>query len=381
MDRLQRHPRNGRLLASVLGAIGVTLWATETTLINLVPNIPPLQVVALAFAFAATMMPIVWKLTGESPLLAFRLPKRVWLLMVTALVGYHSCIYYATQKAPPAAAALLQGTTPLLIVLGSALLPGERLRWWHVGGALLGFAGIVFLINVGQDVDSTFENSVLYLSIIGVAAALWGLYSVVARTLSDVPTSALGMFYAASSVVALVAHLLFETWVMPTAGEWLAIAGLGFLPMGIAIYLWDYGLKRGDIQALGAFSYTEPFIGAVLVAVVTHATLSINLLWSGALITAGAILASASLWQAAPAIAATVPDAAPPNPSTLADLQDAVARLGGKILDALEHESALTPDERRQLERLLVVAERLWGELEAAGIGTGALAADYALAA
>ena len=302
----------GRLLPSVIGAVGVTLWATETTLVNLAPRVPPLEIVALAFGFAALLTPIVWVITKENPFKAFGLPKRVWLLMVTSLVGYHACIYFATQRAPAAPAALLQGTTPLLIVLGSAFLPGERLRWWHLVGAGLGFSGVLLLINAGGSVDTHPGNDpIFYLSLIGVAAGLWGLYSVVTRRLADVPTSSLGMFYAASAVVALVAHFALESWIMPTFEEWLAIAALGILPMGLAIYFWDFGVKRGDIQALGVFSYSEPFIGAALVALVTGATLHIDFLWSGALVVAGAVVASASLWnfkerEAKPAIASQI---------------------------------------------------------------------------
>lgn len=287
---------SGRLVASLIGAIGVVLWATETTLVTYTTGIPPLQTVMIAFFAAAAMSPFVWLVTRTHPLLAFRLPLKVWLLTVVSLVGYHACIYYATQKAPPAAAALLQGTTPLMIVLGSAFLPGERLRWWHVAGALMGLAGVISLIDTGGG-ESYTADAPFYLSLIGVAAALWGLYSVVTRTFQEVPSSALGMFYAASALVSGIAHLSLEEWVQPTGGEWLAMAALGCLPMGLAIYFWDHGLKRGDIQALGAFSYVEPFVGALLVALFTTASLDLSLLWAGTLVVGGAIVASASLWR------------------------------------------------------------------------------------
>lgn len=285
-----------RVVASLLGAFGVALWATETTFITYTTAIPPLQTVALAFMFAFLMSPIAWRITGADPMEAFRHPLYVWAIMVFSLVGYHACVYYATQQAPPAAAALLHGTTPLMIVFGSALLPGERLRWWHVAGALTGLCGILLLIDYGADDAADSINATFYLSLVGIAAGLWGLYSVVSRSLSDVPSSAMGAFYGASAVLAGLAHLCFEGWVQPQWSEWIAIAGLGIIPMGLAIYLWDYGMKRGDIQALGAFSYTEPFIGVLLVAAFTSATLEWNLLWSGSLVTIGAILASKSLW-------------------------------------------------------------------------------------
>ena len=297
--------RPGRIFASLIGAAGVVLWATETVLVTVTTSIPPLQTVALAFMFAAAMSPAVWIVTGSHPLEAFRQPISVWALTVGALVGYHSCIYYATQQAPPAAAALLQSTTPLMIVVASAFLPGERLRWWHIVGATLGFGGVVLLIDTGGDAGDTI-SAIFYLCVIGVAAALWGLYSVLTRLLPDVPSSVLGLFYAASAILTFAAHLLLENWVQPNPTEWMAIVALGIFPMGLAIYFWDYGLKKGDMQALGAFSYVEPFIGAVIVAVFTGVALNLSLLWSGVLVVVGAVIASAGLWKKSSDRAASV---------------------------------------------------------------------------
>jgi drug/metabolite transporter (DMT)-like permease len=290
---------SNRLLPSLIGAVGVMLWATETTLITFTTAIPPLQTVALAFVFATMLSPLAWALTGASPAAAFSQPPRVWFIVVGALVGYHAVIYYATQQAPPAAAALLQGTTPLMIVLASGLLPGERLCWWHVAGAVMGMAGVVLLIDTGGETPGDWLDARFYLSLIGVAAALWGLYAIVSRARPDVPTSALGIFYAAAALVCLTAHAGLETWVAPSLSEWAAIAGLGILPMGLAIYFWDHGIKRGDIQALGAFAYVEPFIGATLVTLFSAGMLDVSLLIPGLLVIGGAVFASASLWGSA----------------------------------------------------------------------------------
>ena len=67
----------GRVLPTILGAVGVALWATETTLITYTTAIPPLQTVAIAFACAALMSPLVWWVTGTRPLAAFRQPPRI----------------------------------------------------------------------------------------------------------------------------------------------------------------------------------------------------------------------------------------------------------------------------------------------------------------
>ncbi|WP_430246376.1 DMT family transporter [Neorhizobium sp. DAR64861/K0K2] len=364
--------RPGRKFASLIGAAGVVLWATETVLVTVTTAVPPLQTVALAFMFAAAMSPAVWIATGSHPLEAFRQPFSVWALTVGALVGYHSCIYYATQQAPPAAAALLQSTTPLMIVVASAFLPGERLRWWHVVGATLGFIGVVLLIDTGSGVGNT-ASAIFYLCVIGVAAALWGLYSVLTRLLPDVPSSVLGLFYAASAIVTFAAHLLLEDWVQPNSTEWMAIAALGIFPMGLAIYFWDFGLKKGDMQALGAFSYVEPFIGAVIVAVFTGVALSLSLLWSGLLVVTGAVIASASLWkktadatEPAAALPQTVWTSAVSRISSYSELQSVTSLVLDRLLvmarsydDPRRHD-----DEMRELLQALDVVLQLWDELD-----------------
>jgi drug/metabolite transporter (DMT)-like permease len=272
------------------------LWATETTLVTYAAGVPPLEIVALAFAAAAMLSPAVWWVTGDSPLAAFRQPLSVWLVTVPAITAYHACIYFSLQEAPPAPAALLGGCTPLFIVLGSAFLPGERLRWWHIVGAIAGAEGLICLVIEGGQGFSGGPHRMFYLGCVGAAAGLWGVYSLVSRRFGDVPTSAMGTFYAAAAVLAGIVHLATERWVTPTLVQSAAIAGLGLLPMGLALLIWDYGVKKGDIQALGASSYVEPLIGALLVQFVGAGQLQWPMLISAGVILGGALVASAGLW-------------------------------------------------------------------------------------
>jgi drug/metabolite transporter (DMT)-like permease len=295
-------PRPGaRGLATLAGVGAIVLWASETLLVTLTDGLPPLQVVALAFAVAALPSPLVWRATGADPRAAFRQPLGVWLLTVPSLLGYHACLYYAAQKAPAAAAALLQGCTPLLIVVGSALLPGERPRWWHLVGTVAGLSGALTLVaGEGDPTAASDTDAGFYLAVVGVAAALWGVYSLLTRTFAEVPTSAMGVFYAATAAAAGIGHLAFERWVPPDPVGWAAILALGLLPTGLALYLWDHGIKRGDLQALGAASYAEPFLGAALVGLLGRGELGWPLLWAGVLIVGGAALAARNTWHPEP---------------------------------------------------------------------------------
>jgi drug/metabolite transporter (DMT)-like permease len=256
--------------------------------------------VALAFAVGTIVSAVAGAATGRLTAAIFAQPPRAWALIVPSLASYHACIYFAVQRAPAGPAALLQGCTPLLIVVGSAFLPGERPRWWHWTGAAAGLAGAISLVGWGSDlggVDSA--GSAWALVLVAIAAGLWGIYSLAARSLAEVPTAAMGVFFAASAVVTAAAHFALEPTLMPDPGQWAAVLALGTLPMGLALYLWDFGVKRGDIQALSAFSYFEPFIAALLVAALGQGSVGWNVAVGGVLIVGGAVMASRGIWGGA----------------------------------------------------------------------------------
>src|SRR6202020_3229515 len=82
---------------------------------------------------------------------ALQQPPLVWAVGVGGLFGYHALYFLALRFAPPAEAGLLNYLWPLLIVLFSSLLPGERLAPHHIAGALLGLCGtgLLFARNNG----------------------------------------------------------------------------------------------------------------------------------------------------------------------------------------------------------------------------------------
>ncbi len=72
-------------------------------------------------------------------------------------------------------------------------------------------------------------------------------------------------FCLATSVLSLLCHLALEQTVWPQGpSEWLAVLGLGLLPVGAAFYAWDFGVKNGNIQLLGVASYSAPVLSTLM---------------------------------------------------------------------------------------------------------------------
>ena len=272
-----------------MGAIG--LWGALATLSVVAGPVPPFQMVAMTFAIGAAIGVIRALSRGLAWKQLVSWPGRVWLLGVGGLFGYHALYFAALQAAPPAEANLVNYLWPLLIVLLSAPLAGEKLGWPHLLGAVLGFAGVA-LLALSRGVGFSGSYAVGYALALGCAFA-WSLYSVLSRRFGETPTDAIASFCAAASILSLVCHWLFETTVWPaSATAWLAVAALGLGPTGGAFYLWDHAVKRGDIRALGALSYAAPILSTFLLIACGLADATRALLFATLLVTAGAILAA-----------------------------------------------------------------------------------------
>ena len=294
MATLERTAEAKRLTATLAGGTAVLLWALLALFTTWASGIPPFQLVSLCFTVAALIGFGVIARKGRAGWQSLRQPVGAWALGSFGLFGYHFFYFMALGNAPAVEASLIAYLWPLLIVVFSALLPGERLRWFHVTGALLGLAGAGLLVTKGQGLAFDTRYGLGYLA--AVACALtWSIYSVANRRFGSVPTDTVTGFCAAAALLGFISHALFETWVIPTATQWGAILLLGLGPVGAAFFVWDYGTKHGHIQALGALAYGAPLLSTLLLIAFGQAEATWSVALACGLIVGGALLASLEL--------------------------------------------------------------------------------------
>jgi drug/metabolite transporter (DMT)-like permease len=277
--------------ATLIGLTAILMWSLLAVLTVATGRIPAFQLAAMTFAIGALVGSLTW-IGRKGAIGALRQPPIAWIVGVGGLFGYHALYFLALRFAPPAEAGLLNYLWPLLIVLFSALLPGERLAPHHVIGAMLGLAGTVLLF-AGNRGESFTAGQVPGLIAAFVAAFVWATYSVLSRRLKSVPTDAVAGFCAATALLAALVHASVETTVWPnTALQWLAIVGLGVGPVGAAFYAWDIGMKRGDLRVLGAASYATPLLSTAFLILAGFAKASANIVIAAVLIAGGGLIAA-----------------------------------------------------------------------------------------
>jgi drug/metabolite transporter (DMT)-like permease len=277
--------------ATLIGLTAILMWSLLAALTVATGKIPAFQLAAMTFAIGALVGALTWIGRPEA-IGALRQPPVAWAVGVGGLFGYHALYFLALRFAPPAEAGLLNYLWPLLIVLFSSLLPGERLAPHHIVGALLGLAGTVLLFAANR--GSGFAPGQLPGLIAAfVAAFVWATYSVLSRRFKSVPTDAVAGFCLVTALLAVVVHELVEVTVWPdNVGQWLAIVALGIGPVGAAFYAWDIGMKRGDIRVLGAASYATPLLSTMFLILAGFAEPSVNIAIAAVLIAGGGLIAA-----------------------------------------------------------------------------------------
>jgi len=278
-----------RTRATAIGFGAVLLWALLALFTAASAPVPPLLLNALCFAIGGAIG-LGWAAArGRLSALA-RVPWGVHVFGTAGLFGYHFFYFSALRLAPPAEAGLIAYLWPLLIVLFSGLLPGERLRAGHVLGAGIAFAGAALILAGGAGGEAAGWAGYAFA---GLCALTWSGYSVLSRRLGTVPTEAVAVFCLATAVLSAVAHLAVETPAWPAdALGWAAVIALGLGPVGLAFYLWDVGVKRGDIQLLGVASYAAPLLSTLALVVAGFAQPTATLGLAALMVAGGAALAA-----------------------------------------------------------------------------------------
>src|SRR3954462_4468371 len=167
--------------ATLIGLTAILMWSLLSVLTVATGKIPAFQLAAMTFGIGA-LVAFASFLFRPSAFGALKHPLDAWDVGVGGLFGYHALYFLALRFAPPAEAGLLNYLWPLLIVLLSSLLPGERLASHHIVGAVLGLAGTVLLLAGTRSAPFEPAHAAGFAAAF-VAAFVWAGYSVMSRKL------------------------------------------------------------------------------------------------------------------------------------------------------------------------------------------------------
>ena len=280
-----------RQKATAIGFSAILMWSLLALMTIASAPVPPFLLNALCFGIGGAIG-LVWIGFGAGFSVLRQVSWKVYAFGTIGLFGYHALYFTTFRIAPFAETGLIAYLWPLLIVLLSGLLPGERLRGLHVVGALVAFAGAgLILMNRGN--ASAGSIPILGLGLAFMCALVWTAYSVLSRRLGNVPSESVVVYCLLTAAFSVPAHLLLEETVWPQNSlGWATVIGLGLGPVGAAFFTWDIGMKKGDIQLLGVAAYAAPLLSTLALVAGGVAEAKPVLIVATLLITGGAALAA-----------------------------------------------------------------------------------------
>jgi len=275
----------------VPAGIAVILWSLAPVLATLARHVPPLQLTALCVAVAAATTWPVARFTGTRATDRIAVPRRIWLSAPVLIIGAIGFYFLALRLAPPAEAALVTYTWPVLFVISAELAYARRVRPPSITGAALAFggAGLVLMPSGGAGPGVPWS---------GYAAAFasgssWAMFSLLARRQSVPLTGIMPRLFGLAAAWAAAGHLLLETALWPVPPDMaLTIVLIGAGPYGLAFLAWDTALRRGRSTTVGTLAYAVPVLSAVLLVATGMAAADWRLPTAAFAVVGGCIVAS-----------------------------------------------------------------------------------------
>lgn len=228
----------------------------------------PTEVIVFARNLFALVLLLPWLLRvgfGSVTTQCFGLHLFRAVVGVTAMM----CLYYSWGHLPLAEAALLKQTAPFFIPLFAMWWLGERISKAVIYSILIGFIGVLLVLNPGHES----LNVAVLIALTG--AMLGALAKVIIRRMSSSESPQTVVFYFAliSSVIACVPAII--SWQTPTIEQtgWLLLMAC---TSTIAQLCLSKGYALAPAGQLGPYTYTSVAIAALFGWWLWDEVLSIN---------------------------------------------------------------------------------------------------------
>lgn len=218
----------------------------------LMSNLHPAQVVWARYTFHTILVGAVFGLQHRE---SFLMPTHPWLQIVRGLMllGVTAGMYFSIRTISLADATAIMFLAPVMVTLLAGWLLKERVTAMHWIALLLGFAGVLMIVQPGF--KSLQPEMLLPLGSAGFLA----LYFVMTRYLKGRDGEKTTLFHSTASGSILMGVVVTGFWVAPSNSEWLLLIFVGVLgALGHLLLIRAFHL--------GEASHLSPYLNAQIVA-------------------------------------------------------------------------------------------------------------------
>lgn len=259
--------RSDRTAYLALTAMAICFGGAWVPAAVAVDSVPPFTIAAVRFGIASVLL-YAWARLANRPLSPIR--RGDWPMIiglaVTAVAGYNWLFLTALTLAPATDGAIIvPGLAPVFTALIAGAVLRESLGPRGFAGLAIAAVGLLLVVGPGGEAGgSRLLGDALFVA----GAALWGVYSVLARAASrrfDAVSTTL--YGTALGTLVLVPLALAENGIGALVGARLdALAGIGYLAVFgtvAAFVLLNLGVAGIGAARASAFTLLVPIVGVL----------------------------------------------------------------------------------------------------------------------
>ncbi len=207
----------------------------------------PFQVLLMRYGFGlALSMPLLWR---AGP--ALWQTDRPFSHLIRAGYGLAStfAMFYAVTRMPIATVTAISFAMPLFLTVLSVPLLGESVGWRRALAAIVGFCGVLVIVNPGGDL-----NLIALVALVG--AFFYAMAVVSIRQLSrHEPANRIFFLYALANILVTGVAMPW-VWVTPSLDDWLLFLLIGALGAA-AQYAFLIAYRNAPAMVLAPFDYSQ----------------------------------------------------------------------------------------------------------------------------
>ncbi len=264
---------NSNKLSYIFAGLTILFWGTAATAFKLsLQHLNYMQLLAWASLFSTVILFVTLTITGKLGTLK-NIPKKEFyrsaFLGFTNPFAYYLIVFKAYELLPAQVAQPLNFIWPLVLVVLSVPLLGQKLSGRSLLALLFSFLGVILISSQGK-LDIFSQSNPLGVALALFSSIVWALYWILnlkAKQLDPIARLFLNFLFATFMAFAL-GSFFPNFWDINTKGL-LGAAYIGCFEMGITFVLWLKALSLASSTArIGNTIYLVPFVSLLFIGLI-----------------------------------------------------------------------------------------------------------------
>ena len=218
------------------------------------------------------------------------------LLFLRGILGTVAlvCIFYAIRNMPLSISTVIQYTYPIFISIFAGIFINEKISKNTVLSLILGWLGILVILNQSQLANINVEIERLSIFIAFFGAIFTALAYITVKKLSATEDIFIIIKYFPLVSVITLFPIVLGNWVTPNLNDLVWIMGIGIFTQLGQTFL-TIGLKKLPASEASTINYLQVFFGSIWGVLFFSELININFIFGSILVLLGTIISTSNI--------------------------------------------------------------------------------------